>query len=228
MNVVVTHPWPTDYHSAVALQDRLRKRIIIRPLPARIKLVAGADISYDKHSDRMHAGIVVMSLPDLHVVEQQTATRRVAFPYIPGLLTFREAPALLEAFRLLRVRPDVVILDGQGIAHMRGIGLASHVGLLLGIPTVGCAKSRLVGEHREPGPTRGRRSALRYEGRIVGSVLRTRDNVKPVYVSPGHLSDIPSSVRLILRCARSYRLPEPTRAAHILVNTARVADIPNP
>jgi len=221
MNFQTLHPWPTDYHRAVALQNKLRSRVVIRPLPKNIRRVAGADVSYDRGSDLMHAAVVVMRLPGFEVIETQTASVRVAFPYIPGLLSFREAPALLAAFRRLACQPDAVVFDGQGIAHMRGIGLASHVGLWLGVPSVGCAKSRLVGEHREAGPARGRRAALRYEGRIVGSVLRTRDRVKPVFVSPGHLADVQTSVRLILRCARRFRLTEPVRAAHHLVNQIR-------
>jgi len=227
MRIKSLHPWPTDYHRAVALQDRLRSRVVIRPLPNVIRHVAGADVSYDKGSDLMHAAVVVLRLPGFEITETQSASVRVPFPYIPGLLSFREAPALLEAFRKLVCRPDAVVFDGQGIAHMRGIGLASHVGLWLGIPSVGCAKSRLVGEHGEVGPARGRRAALRYEGRIIGSVLRTRDDVKPVFVSPGHLANIPTSVRLILRCAPHFRLPEPTRAAHHLVNRVRVWSAPS-
>jgi deoxyribonuclease V len=223
MKIKHLHDWPTDYHGAVAVQERLRPRLKIRPLPTGLSRVAGADVSYNRNSDRMHAGIVVMTLPDLEVVERAAESIRVAFPYIPGLLSFREAPALLEAFRKLRTRPEAVIFDGQGLAHMRGLGLAAHVGLWLGIPSVGCAKSRLVGEHRPVGRERGRRARLWYEGRIVGSVVRTRDAVQPVYVSPGHLSDIQTSVRLVLRCCRGYRLPETTRAAHRFVNEVRSA-----
>ncbi len=215
------HDWPADCGSAIALQHRLRRRIVLRPLPEPIRLVAGADVSYDRGSDLMHAGVVLLRLPDLACVCEASASMRVSFPYVPGLLSFREIPALIEAFRQLDGRPDVVICDGQGIAHMRGIGLASHVGLVLGVPAVGCAKSRLVGEHRPVGAGRGRRARLWYDGRIVGSVLRTRDGVRPVYVSPGHLADIPTSVRLVLRCATRFRLPEPIRAAHSLVTRVR-------
>ena len=222
MKVPSLHDWPTDYAAAVRIQNQLRDRVVRRPLPRRIGLVAGTDVSYNRGDDLMHAGVVVMRLSGLEPVETQTASVRVAFPYIPGLLSFREAPALLEAFRKLRTRPDAVIFDGQGIAHMRGMGLAAHVGLWLGIPSVGCAKSRLVGEHRPVGRERGRRAVLRYERRIIGSVVRTREGVKPLYVSPGHLTDIPSSVRLVLRCCTRYRLPETTRAAHHLVNQVRL------
>lgn len=220
MKLEPLHAWPADYAAAVALQTRLRPKIVIRPLP-RVRLVAGADVSYDLGGGLMHAGVVVMRLSSFETVETSVASLPADFPYIPGLLSFREAPALLEAFRKLDCRPDAVIFDGQGIAHMRGLGLASHVGLWLGLPSVGCAKSRLVGEHAEVAPARGRRAALRYRKRAVGSVLRTRGGVKPVYVSPGHLADIASSVRLVLRCSPRFRLPETTRAAHALVNDVR-------
>ena len=220
MKLAPLHRWPTDAAAAVAVQERLRGRIVRKPLP-NVRLVAGADVSYDKGSNVMHAGVVVMRLPGFEIIETQTVSLPVDFPYIPGLLSFREAPALLEAFRKTERRPDAVIFDGQGVAHMRGIGLASHVGLWLGLPSVGCAKSLLVGEHGEVAPGRGRRAALRYQGRIVGSALRTREGVKPVVVSPGHLADVPSSVRLVLRCAPTFRLPETTRAAHALVNDVR-------
>ena len=222
MNFRALHPWPADHATAVALQTRLRRSILLEPFPRGIRLVAGADVSYDKGTDLMHAGVVLIHLPGFGVVETQTASVRVPFPYIPGLLSFREAPALLRAFRLLECPPDAVIFDGQGIAHMRGIGLASHVGLWLGVPSIGCAKSRLVGEHDEVAPLRGRHVPLRYEGNVVGSVVRTRDRVKPVYVSPGHLTDVPSAVRLVLRCCAGFRLPEPVRAAHLLVNRVRM------
>lgn len=220
MKIAPLHPWPTDYAAAVAIQQRLRERIVIKPLP-RVRLVAGADVSYDKGSNLMHAGVVVMRLPRFDIVEKQTVSLATDFPYIPGLLSFREAPALLQAFRQLVCPPDAVVFDGQGIAHMRGIGLASHVGLWLGLPSIGCAKSLLVGEHRKVAAGCGRRASLRYQGSAVGSVLRTREGVRPVYVSPGHLADIQSSVRLVLRCAPKFRLPETTRAAHALVNEVR-------
>ena len=223
MKVPHLHDWPTDYGQAVDLQNQLRDRVEVRPLPTGIHLVAGTDVSYDRGNDLMHAGVVVLRLPDFEVIEQRTHSRRVTFPYIPGLLSFRELPPLLDAVRMLDTRPDAVIADGQGLAHMRGLGLASHLGLWLGVPTVGCAKSRLVGEHREPGEERGRRARLWVERRVAGSVVRTRRSVKPVYVSPGHLADIPSSVRLVLRCCSRYRLPETTRAAHRLVNEVRAA-----
>jgi deoxyribonuclease V len=166
---------------------------------------------------------VVFSLDPFAVVEEAVAWGHVSFPYIPGLLSFREAPILLKAFKKLRHTPDIVIFDSQGIAHPRGLGLASHMGLLLDTPSIGCAKSRLVGTFKEPGTRAGARSPLKHEGKHIGTVLRTRDGVKPVFVSPGHKIDMRGAVRWVLKCCKGYRLPEPTRAAHHLSNKARKA-----
>ncbi len=169
------------------------------------------------------AAVVVMSFPALEVVEEQVAQAPAQFPYIPGLLSFREGPAVLVAMEKLESRPDLVIFDGQGIAHPRRLGLAAHMGLWLGIPTVGCAKSRLVGEHEEPAEQKGARVPLTYGGGLVGSVLRTRSHVKPVYVSPGHLCDHEGACRMVLECCTRYRLPEPTRQADLLVGRVKRA-----
>ena len=215
------HPWTMDYRAAVAVQERLRERIVLAPPPARPRLVAGADVSYDRGDDRFFAAVVVFSLRPWAIVEESVSTGRVGFPYIPGLLSFREAPVLLRAFRRLRKDPDLVIFDGQGIAHPRGLGVASHLGLILDIPSIGCAKSRLVGSYTEPGKEAGSRSPLKLNGRRIGTVLRTRSGVKPVFVSPGHRMNIGGASRWVLKCCRGYRLPEPTRAAHILSNRVR-------
>jgi deoxyribonuclease V len=245
------HPWNLPYAEAVAWQARLRRRLRTDvPLDlSALQTVAGADVAYeprrtarpgrrgDEPTARFVAAVVVMSFPGLETIETATAAAETQFPYIPGLLSFREGPALAGAFAGLHRRPDVVIFDGQGIAHPRGLGLAAHLGLLLGLPTVGCAKSRLYGVTRgEPGRRRGCRRALLAPpegparrgragagafrpGRRIGTLLRTRDAVKPVWVSCGHLMDLPSAERLVLRTARTYRLPEPIRAAHRLVNS---------
>jgi deoxyribonuclease V len=157
---------------------------------------------------------------DLRVVDRAEAVCRATFPYIPGLFTFREVPPLLDAFARLDTVPDVILFDGHGLAHPRRFGLACHAGLLLDTPSVGCAKSRLVGEFREPGPERGRRSGLKYEGQTVGAVLRTRTGVRPLFISPGHLVDIPGSVRLVLRTTAGFRIPEPLRRADALSRAA--------
>jgi deoxyribonuclease V len=213
--------WDVTYRQAVAIQDRLRKRIVRRGGPVRIRLVAGADVSYEKADDRFYAAVVVMTYPELRVVEQASASGRARFPYIPGLLTFREGPILLEAFEKIRSEPDLVIFDGQGYSHPRRLGLASHMGLLLDVPSIGCAKTRLCGEHTEPGRERGSTAALRHSGELVGRVVRTRTGVKPVYVSVGHRISLSRAVKWVLATCRGLRLPEPTRQAHMLVNSLR-------
>lgn len=227
------HSWNPSPARAAMIQRGLRRRLRLSPLRSAPRLVAGADASYRERGGLFFAAVVVFSLKPWRLVEQAYAWGRVSFPYIPGLLSFREAPVLLRAFAKLSARPDVVIFDSQGIAHPRGLGLAAHMGLLLGTPSIGCAKSRLVGSFREPASAAGSRRPLLFEGKRVGTVLRTREGVKPVFVSPGHLMDHRGAVHLVLRCARGFRLPEPTRQAHILVNairrertaTARIAQI---
>jgi deoxyribonuclease V len=180
-------------------------------------MVAGADVAYDSRRERLVAAVLVFRLPGMECVEARQVVRPIRFPYVPGLLSFREAPAILAACDRLTARPDLLLCDGQGIAHPRGFGLASHLGLLLDVPSIGCAKSRLVGTHGEVGPHHGDRSPLRYQGKVVGSVVRTRDEVRPLYISPGHRIGVPASIRLVLGLCRGFRLPEPTRQADILV-----------
>jgi endonuclease III related protein len=217
----VKHRWPKNYKSAVALQGKLRERLVTGKAPKDVRLVAGVDVSYDKGSELYHAGVVVLSYPGLEVVEEAWASGKSSFPYIPGLLSFREGPISLAAFKKLKHRPDLVIFDGQGFAHPRGFGLACHIGLLLDIPSIGCAKSVLVGQYKEPGKKRGSSSVLVYKGETVGRALRTRDSVKPVFVSVGHRMTLDAACAFVLGCAKGYRLPEPTRLAHLLVNMVR-------
>jgi deoxyribonuclease V len=215
--------WIVAPQQAVAIQRRLRANIVPR-LPARLPknpVVAGADISYDKRSDRLFAAVVLLQLPGLEPVEHATVTDRARFPYVPGLLSFREAPALLKAFRKLRRRPDVVMIDGHGLAHPRRFGIACHIGWLLGLPTIGCAKSILCGEHGALSQRRGASVPLVYNRGVVGCTLRTRAGVRPVYVSVGHRIDLRSAAGIVLRCAPRFRIPAPTREAHILVNKLR-------
>jgi deoxyribonuclease V len=216
------HDWNMTPREAVALQKQLARRVCVENrLPRSIRYVAGTDVSYRRGSSAFYAAVVVLELPDLTVVEQISVCGRVTFPYVPGLLSFRELPVVLKAFRQLQTVPDVVLVDGQGIAHPRHLGLASHLGLWLGRPTIGCAKSRLCGEHAGPGTQRGDRMPLMLENRAVGTVLTTRDGVKPLFISPGHFVDVSSAADLVMRCVGRYRLPEPTRLAHHLSNEAR-------
>jgi len=210
---------------AAALQTSLQAQLILTDAEpaAPLTCVAGADISYARHSDQFFAAVVLLSYPDLVVREEAQAIARVSFPYVPGFLSFREGPVLLQALAKLRSLPDVIMFDGQGIAHPRGLGLASHLGLFLDRPTIGCAKSRLVGDYREPGLEKGAREPLRYHDRLVGVVLRTKRGVRPVFISPGHRISIARAAVIAGECCRGYRLPEPVRQAHLAVNRLRLA-----
>lgn len=223
MRIHNLHDWDVEPPRAVEIQRALRDKVSLKNSPGLKKLrwVAGADVSYDQGDQTTYGAVVVLSFPDLQTVEEKWFRGRISFPYVPGLLSFREAPILLEAFSLLRRRPDVVIFDGQGIAHPRGFGLASHAGLFLDLPSIGCAKTRLVGEHSVVTGERGSYARLAYQGRRVGSVLRTRTSVKPVFVSPGHRISFQTANRLVLQTCRGFRLPEPIRLAHQLVNRVR-------
>ena len=224
MKYLKLHTWNVDYKKAVEIQERLKKSIILKDSTKNCKLIAGADVSYTKGSEIFYASVVVFNLQTMERVEEVTASGKVDFPYIPGLLSFRESPILLKAFAKIKSEPDVIILDAQGIAHPRGIGLASHIGLLLDKSSIGCAKTRLIGEYNEVGGEAGCHSQLTVKGEIVGAVLRTRKNVKPVFVSPGHKIDLNTSIDLVLKTCRGYRLPEPVRQAHKLVKkTAKEA-----
>lgn len=217
MKYLKLHPWNVGYKKAVEIQERLRKSIILKVPAENCELIAGADVSYTKKSEMFYARVVVFKLQTMEKVEEVTASGKVNFPYIPGLLSFRESPILLKAFAKIKSEPDVIILDAQGIAHPRGIGLASHIGLLLDKSSIGCAKTRLIGEYNEVGGEAGSHSQLTVKDKIVGAVLRTRKNVKPVFVSPGHKIDLKTSIAIILKSCRGYRLPEPIRQAHNLV-----------
>ncbi len=214
--------WNLTPAAAVELQRRLRERVRIEPLPlASVRTIA--DISFNRFSDILYSAIVVLDLATLQVVEEASVRSRATFPYVPGLLSFREAPSLLEAWDRLRMRPDVLMLDGQGIAHPRRFGIACHLGLLLDLPTIGCAKSILVGAHGELAEEAGSVAPLVDRGERIGVALRTKKRVSPVYVSPGHRMDLDSAIALTLRATGKYRQPEPTRQAHLLVNRLRQA-----
>jgi deoxyribonuclease V len=221
---VLTHSWDLSIPEARELQEELRSRVIDEDdLDDPVRLVAGADISYDKHDPTLFAAVVVLDAHTLEVVETRSVTRKATFPYVPGYLSFRELPAVLEAFAKLSQRPDLVICDGQGRAHPRRFGLACHVGVLLDLPTVGCGKTRLIGTHREPGERRGCSCRLLDDEEVIGRVVRTRTKVKPVYVSVGHRISLDCACRWVLRTASRYRIPEPVRAAHVTVNKLRAA-----
>ena len=217
------HDWEMTPREAVELQKRMRGQVRVEPHRGGIETVAGADISFNKFSPVIYTGIVVLRLPSLEVVEEVGVVGETQFPYVPGLLSFREAPSVLEAWAKLKTEPDAVMFDGQGIAHPRRVGIASHVGLFLNRPTFGCAKSILVGRHDELAEERGSWQPLvdPKNDETVGAALRTKTRVQPIYVSPGHLIDLAGAIELTLRCDGGYRQPEPTRRAHLLVNALR-------
>lgn len=208
------HEWNLTPQQAVELQYQLAKEIRVdQPLDlSRVKYVAGVDVSVKENIS--HAAVVVLSYPDLQPVETVTATMPTPFPYIPGLLSFREGPVLEHAFEQLQIEPDVFVFDGMGIMHPRRLGIASQMGLWLQKPTIGCGKTLLVGKFEEPGLDKGDYSPLIHKREQIGVVLRTRAKVKPVFISPGHLIDLASSIALIMSCTIKYRLPEPIRFAH--------------
>ncbi|UCE66492.1 MAG: endonuclease V [Candidatus Zixiibacteriota bacterium] len=210
-----------DYRAAIEFQDKIKNLIPGKPARKKIRNICGLDISFDKGSERVFAAASVHSFPDLAVIEQKGVTSITEFPYIPGLLAFREGPAIIELLEKLKSPIDLFLFDGQGIAHPRGAGIASMMGLLLDKPSIGCAKTRLVGGYDGPASRKGASSRLTHNGMIIGSVLRTRDNVKPVFVSVGYKIDLKISVDSILKCCRKYRIPEPIREAHRLSNQLR-------
>jgi len=216
------HSWNISAREAVEIQSNLRDKVEERtPAGFKPSLVAAADISCNRFSNTLFAAVVVTKLPELTVIETSTARVTMSFPYIPGLLSFRELPALEAAFESLANEPDLVLMDGQGRAHPRGVGLACHAGLMFERPTVGVAKSVLVGEYKEPANSRGSRVPLIHKDKEVGAVLRTRRGVKPVFVSVGHMIDIDAACSIVLECAPVYRIPEPLRAAHNAANHIR-------
>jgi deoxyribonuclease V len=218
------HSWSLTPKAAIALQSKLAREIVVAPFTGELRLVAGADMAFSRDGKRCVAGVVVYDVNEQAVVETTLAWRDVRFPYVPGLLSFREAPTVLAAMRKLRTEPDAFILDAQGLAHPRRIGLAAHVGLFIDRPTVGCAKSRLCGEHKEPAAAQGSRCRLLHKGDVIGAVVRTRANVKPVYVSVGHRVTLDDALSIVQACVTRYRLPEPTRLAHQLVTRERTKE----
>lgn len=219
MKIKSIHSWNVSPGEAVQIQKRLAERIKTTPLPKEPETIAGADIGWIKGSPaRAFAGVVLMEFPSLRVVDEIIREGEIVFPYVPGLLSFREAPLLLELFKTLSPAPDLVFFDGHGIAHPRRLGLASHLGLFLNCPTIGCAKSKLIGTFAEPANAKDSFSYLVDDNdQVLGAAVRSREGCKPIFVSAGHLIDLDHAIRWTLQCATRYRIPEPTRLAHNLV-----------
>ena len=218
MKAQALHAWEVTAHEAIAIQKRLRAEVSTTGPTDDIRYIAGADIATSKDSPKAYAGVVVLSYPDLEVVEERGVEDAVRFPYVPGLLAFREGPALIRVFEQLTREPDVIVFDGQGLAHPRGMGIATHMGLVFDKPTIGCAKSLLYGRYQEPGQAKGAWADLRdSQGNVIGAVVRSKPKTTPIFVSIGHRIDLATAIRLLIDCTRGVRIPEPTRLAHNLV-----------
>ncbi|BAY28777.1 endonuclease V [Nostoc carneum NIES-2107] len=220
MKIDQQHDWPQTLEEAIAIQEKLRNQTITEDkLPATIKYVAGVDMGFEADGTISHAAVAVLSFPDLQIVETTVARRPTSFPYIPGFLSFREIPAVLDALEKVKILPDIILCDGQGIAHPRRLGIASHLGLLIDMPTIGVAKSLLIGKYDEVPETKGSWQPLIHQGETIGAVLRTRTGVKPLYISSGHRISLPTAIDYVLRCTTKYRLPETTRIADKLASS---------
>ncbi len=206
--------WPKDIKGALRIQEILRWKAEIIPLKKAPNKIAGVDAAF--FQDKVIGVACLYTYPDITFIEEVDSVTKVLFPYIPGFLSFREGPVIIKAINGLKNKPDVILFDGQGIAHPAGLGIATHIGVLLGIPTIGCAKSRLIGEYEEPGSQKGNWSFLRYNGKIIGAVLRTKDDVNPLFISPGHKINLKYSIDIVLSCTRKYRIPEPIRKADFI------------
>ncbi len=217
----VRHPWDLAPARARELQTELAGRVILEDRLGEVGLVTGVDCGFEDAGRTTRAALATMAWPGLEIVEQAIARRPTTFPYVPGLLSFRELPAVLAAFESLGATPDLLLCDGQGIAHPRRLGIASHLGLLLDLPAIGVGKSRLVGEFEDPGLEKGASSPLRDGGEIIGTVLRSRSGVRPLFVSPGHLISVATAARWALATTTRFRLPEPIRAADRLASGQR-------
>jgi deoxyribonuclease V len=202
---------PKDLKEAKEIQLRLKQKIQITPLGKKPKFIAGVDAAFC--GEYVIAAACLYKYPELVPVEDAYAVTKISFPYITGYLSFREGPAIIKAVKKLKTKPDLVLFDGQGIAHPKGIGIASHIGALLDIPSIGCAKSRLIGDYKAPGKQKGQYALLKYKNKTVGAVLRTRNDIRPVFVSPGHLTALKDAVYYVLRCTGKFRIPEPIRRA---------------
>jgi len=221
MMVAEIHPWAVSIQDAFQIQKELTGKLLFEDDPDDPVLIAGVDVAFSRTRDLLYAAVVVVDSETMRSVEVVSAAQQPVFPYVPGLLTFREGPVVLQAYEKLKHAPDLLMFDGQGIAHPRGLGLAAHLGVILDKPSIGCAKSRLVGEFKEPKQKRGAMRTLSLHRKKVGVVLRTKDNTKPLFVSPGHRMTIETAAMRVLEAARGHRMPEPTRMAHLEASRAK-------
>lgn len=218
MKINQRHEWPLTAEEAIAIQQQLSPEVITEDRLGTVNYVAGVDVGFEESGSISLAAVAVLSFPELELKESAIARRPTTFPYVPGFLSFREVPAVLDALEKVTITPDLILCDGQGIAHPRRFGLACHLGLLADVPTIGVAKSWLIGQHGELPNERGEWLPMQHRGEIIGAVLRTRNGVKPVYVSSGHRVSLPTAIDYVLRCTPKYRLPETTRIADKLAS----------
>lgn len=221
MKITPLHRWDLTAAEALALQTQLAASLDVTKPLGEWRTLAAADVSFDRDAPDLYAAVVVVERGTLNIIERVAVAAPAAFPYVPGLLSFREAPALLAAFEQVQSEPDVILCDGQGIAHPRRLGIASHLGLWLQRPTIGCAKSLLYGKYAEPGTEKGSKTPLLGRKEVIGTVLRSRTGVKPLFISPGHLCDLASAEQVVTEVTGRYRLPIPSRMAHDYVNEIR-------
>ncbi len=210
--------WPQTVPEARLVQETLRQQVVCEDRLGEVNFVAGADVGFEDGGKITRAAIAVLNFPELELIEKTVVRQKTRFPYIPGYLSFREAPAVVAALKKLKREPDLILCDGQGIAHPRRFGLACHIGVVTGLPSIGVAKTRLIGDYREPDVAKGSQSPLVDKGELIGVVLRTRDNVKPLFISCGHQVSLETAIDYVLRCVTRYRLPETTRWAHRLAS----------
>jgi deoxyribonuclease V len=210
------HPWKVSIDEAIRIQETLRERIILKKTFSELRHIGGGDVGYSKNKNLLLGAIAVFSFPEMEMFDSATACGKISFPYIPGFLSFREGPILIKAFKQLKIKPDLMIFEGQGIAHPREFGLASHLGLWLDLPSIGCTKTPLLDSCVPPGTSKGNYNSILKEGKEVGAVLRTREGVKPLFISPGHRIDLPAAIQIILSTCPEFRMPEPLRKAHQL------------
>jgi deoxyribonuclease V len=220
------HEWKVTPAEAIEIQKRLREQVRIEPLTKEPASIGGCDVSMDRFATEGFAGFVTFAYPSLNPLSHAVVKRPIPFPYVPGLLSFREIPMLVDAWNALTVKPELLLVDGIGIAHPRRLGIASHLGIMLDIPTIGCAKSVLIGAYEEPGSVPGSWTPLidQKNGDVIGAALRTKEKVQPIFISPGHRITLEESVAFVMRCVRKHKLPEPTRLAHLAVNDYRIKD----
>jgi len=221
MEIRQLHSWDLNYAEARELQSELQSQLRLVPLEGEVKYIAGCDVSSALRSRNFTAAVVVMNFPEMEVIEKVSTELDVDFPYIPGLLSFREMPVLLKAWERITNVPDLIFCDGSGLIHPRKMGLACHLGLWLRIPVIGCAKNLLCGEYKPPNTEKTSVAEVEYEGEVVGAAVRTRTDVKPMFISPGNLISLKEAIDFVLKACPKYRIPEPIRAAHRVANEAR-------